>query len=94
MGRERKEKWGPRTIDIDILTYGNEQINDPDLIVPHPHMMDRAFVLVPLRDINPDFSLERISIDEALARLDTSDILPLESLETEASFRHAPTHPG
>lgn len=53
LGRKRVQKMGPRVIDIDILFYGNEIINTPDLIVPHPRMADRRFVLTPLHEIAP-----------------------------------------
>lgn len=55
LGRERAEKWGPRTIDIDLLFYGDKVLDDPDLTVPHRHLADRKFVLVPLHEIAPDF---------------------------------------
>jgi 2-amino-4-hydroxy-6-hydroxymethyldihydropteridine diphosphokinase len=55
MGRNRAEKWGPRTIDIDVLFYDSRIINEPGLCVPHPHMHERAFVLKPLSEIAPDF---------------------------------------
>ena len=53
LGRVRKgtEKWSPRSIDIDILLYGEEIINTPDLTIPHPHLHERNFVLVPLTEI-------------------------------------------
>ncbi|MBO8165509.1 MAG: 2-amino-4-hydroxy-6-hydroxymethyldihydropteridine diphosphokinase [Brevibacillus sp.] len=51
MGRVRTIRWGPRTIDIDILLYGREQIRLPNLQIPHPRMGERGFVLVPLRDV-------------------------------------------
>lgn len=54
LGRERDVKWGPRTIDLDILLYGDEKISEPDLEVPHPRMTERAFVMVPLLEIDPD----------------------------------------
>lgn len=54
LGRVRTRRWGPRTIDIDILLYDKEQIKHPDLIIPHPHMKNRAFVLIPLKEITPD----------------------------------------
>lgn len=52
-GRERRERWGPRTLDIDILTYGGETIDEPGLQVPHPRITERAFVLAPLAEIAP-----------------------------------------
>ena len=51
--RVREVRWGQRTIDIDVLFYDNEVINTPDLVVPHPRIQDRRFVLVPLADIAP-----------------------------------------
>lgn len=51
MGRERGERWGPRIIDLDVLGYGREQIDEPGLQVPHPRMHERAFVLVPLLEL-------------------------------------------
>ena len=54
MGRERKERWGPRLIDIDILYYHREVIDTPDLTIPHPRLQDRKFVLIPLSDFAPD----------------------------------------
>jgi 2-amino-4-hydroxy-6-hydroxymethyldihydropteridine diphosphokinase len=52
MGRQRNVRWGPRSIDLDILLYGDEIINLPNLKVPHPHMRERLFVLIPLEEIN------------------------------------------
>ena len=54
MGREREERWGPRVIDVDVLTFGNESIDEPDIHVPHPRMHERAFVLIPLLELDPD----------------------------------------
>lgn len=51
-GRQRDEKWGPRTLDLDILLYGEEKIQTNDLIVPHPRMWERAFVVIPLMELN------------------------------------------
>ncbi|MFD0764169.1 2-amino-4-hydroxy-6-hydroxymethyldihydropteridine diphosphokinase [Mucilaginibacter lutimaris] len=55
LGRKREEKWGSRTIDIDILFYGNEVINDTNLTVPHPELHNRRFTLEPLGIIAPNF---------------------------------------
>jgi len=54
LGRLRKEKWGSRTIDIDILFYDDEIINEPALIIPHPELQNRRFTLEPLAEIAPD----------------------------------------
>lgn len=55
LGRVRKEKWGARLIDIDMMFYGNEIIDEPNLKVPHPLMQERDFALIPLAEIAPDF---------------------------------------
>lgn len=55
LGRERKEKWGSRTIDIDILFYGDEIIHEPDLQVPHPELHKRRFTVEPLAEIAAAF---------------------------------------
>ncbi|UXR30176.1 2-amino-4-hydroxy-6-hydroxymethyldihydropteridine diphosphokinase [Staphylococcus simulans] len=52
--RVRKERWGPRTLDIDILLYGDQIIEEQDLTIPHPRMTKRAFVLIPLQEIAPN----------------------------------------
>ena len=57
MGRVRTLRWGPRVIDLDLLLYGDEQIDLPELTVPHPRLRERAFVLVPLAEIAPDLAL-------------------------------------
>jgi len=55
--RQREVRWGPRTIDIDILLYGDMVVDEDNLKIPHPEMSDRAFVLVPLLEIAPDLRL-------------------------------------
>lgn len=79
MARVRTRRWGPRNIDVDVLTYRNQTIDEPDLIVPHPRIAERAFVLVPLRDVAADLRIGGLSIDDMLSRLDVSDVQPLES---------------
>lgn len=54
LGRERREKNGPRVIDLDILLYGDKVIDEPDLKIPHPYMFERDFVMKPLLEIEPD----------------------------------------
>ncbi len=78
LGRERHERWGPRPIDIDILTYGNDRIDEPGLQIPHPCMSERAFVLVPLLDIAPDYLLAGRPVRDWAATIDRSGIEPIE----------------
>ena len=52
-GRERTIRWGPRTLDLDLLLHGDQIIDSPDLCVPHPRIQERGFVLAPLADLNP-----------------------------------------
>jgi 2-amino-4-hydroxy-6-hydroxymethyldihydropteridine diphosphokinase len=54
-GRERRERWGARTLDLDLLLYEDYILDTPSLTIPHPHMCDRAFVLLPLAEIAPDW---------------------------------------
>jgi 2-amino-4-hydroxy-6-hydroxymethyldihydropteridine diphosphokinase len=54
LGRLRRERWGPRTMDLDILLYGDEVVRESDLVIPHPLMHERVFVLKPLAEIAPD----------------------------------------
>jgi 2-amino-4-hydroxy-6-hydroxymethyldihydropteridine diphosphokinase len=53
LGRVREERWGPRTIDLDLLLYGDAVVDEPGLTVPHPHLHERAFVLEPLHELDP-----------------------------------------
>jgi len=64
--RVRERHWGPRTLDLDLLLYGDECINTPDLVVPHPGLCERNFVLIPLFEIAPDL---RLPDNRALADL-------------------------
>lgn len=54
LDRKRDKRWGPRTIDLDILLYNKEELETEKLIIPHPRMHERAFVLVPLLELDPD----------------------------------------
>jgi 2-amino-4-hydroxy-6-hydroxymethyldihydropteridine diphosphokinase len=53
-GRVRQERWGPRTLDVDVLLVGDLVVDEPDLVVPHPRMWERDFVLRPLADLAPE----------------------------------------
>ncbi|MBA2462568.1 MAG: 2-amino-4-hydroxy-6-hydroxymethyldihydropteridine diphosphokinase [Actinobacteria bacterium] len=71
LGRERRERWGPRTIDLDLLLYGRESIDEPGLTVPHPRLHERGFVLEPLVEIAPRLVVPgRGRIKDLLAGLD------------------------
>jgi 2-amino-4-hydroxy-6-hydroxymethyldihydropteridine diphosphokinase len=54
LGRVRAERWGPRTIDVDVLTFDERTVDEPDLQIPHPRMHERGFVLVPLGELDDD----------------------------------------
>jgi 2-amino-4-hydroxy-6-hydroxymethyldihydropteridine diphosphokinase len=71
LGRDQQgERWGPRRIDFDILAYGNERIDDGDLVIPHPRLHERAFALVPLAEIAPSYAALR----DALSPLDRAGV--------------------
>lgn len=55
LGRERRKRWGPRPIDLDLLFHGNRVVDEPDLVLPHPRILERPFVLVPLDELDPDY---------------------------------------
>lgn len=76
LGRDRahERRWGPRTVDIDLLAYDEVTLDDGDLILPHPRLFERAFVLVPLAEIAADRRIAGIRVGDALARLDPAGI--------------------
>lgn len=74
-GRQRVgERWGPRTLDIDILTFGNTEIDRPNLRLPHPRMASRAFVLSPLAEIAPEHPVGTQTAATLLAALPTDEV--------------------
>ncbi len=78
-GRRRSRRWGPRTLDLDLLVFGDRQIETMRLQVPHPEMAKRAFVLVPLADIARDLLLPGLGkVSTLLAALETSERNKLE----------------
>ncbi len=81
LGRKHRHKWGPREIDIDILFCGDKIIQKADLSIPHPYLQDRAFVLVPLNDIAPNFIHPVIgkSIKDLLMVVDKSGVNKINS---------------
>jgi 2-amino-4-hydroxy-6-hydroxymethyldihydropteridine diphosphokinase len=76
LGRDRakEQRWGPRPVDIDLLAYDDITLHEPDLILPHPRLFERAFVLVPLAEIAPERRIAGIQVRDALSRLDTAGI--------------------
>lgn len=77
MGRVRTRHWGPRSIDIDILICRNAVISEPDLVVPHPRIAERAFVLGPLCDIAPYLEIDGQTVEERLRKIDRVGVEPL-----------------
>lgn len=80
LGRDRahEERWGPRTVDIDILAYDDLTLDEPGLILPHPRLFERAFVLMPLTEVAGDATIAGQTPRAALARLDTAGIERLQ----------------
>ena len=77
--RDPADRWGPRELDLDLLAYGDEEIDEPGLHVPHPRLKVRAFVLVPLAEIAPTLQLPGLDrVDVMLAQVDSSGISVLE----------------
>jgi len=77
--RTRERRWGPRPVDIDLLSYADVVIDEPGLTLPHPHWAQRAFVLVPLAEIAPRLVVKGTMIGDALARLkpEAKGVVPL-----------------
>jgi 2-amino-4-hydroxy-6-hydroxymethyldihydropteridine diphosphokinase len=76
LGRDRSQelRWGPRPVDIDLIAYDAVTIEEPGLTLPHPRLFERAFVLVPLAEIAPDWVINGVRIRDALARVDRANI--------------------
>ena len=74
LGRVREERWGPRLIDMDVLLYEDVVVNDEELVLPHPEMLKRAFVLVPLLELAPDLEMpDSRRVADALQALSEED---------------------
>jgi 2-amino-4-hydroxy-6-hydroxymethyldihydropteridine diphosphokinase len=75
LGRLRKERWGPRTLDVDLIACDDEVSSDPVLTLPHPRAHERAFVLAPWVDVDPAAHLVGLgSVADLLAKVDTSGV--------------------
>ena len=75
--RVRDVRWGPRLIDIDILTYGTETLNTETVTIPHPRMLERGFVLMPLAEIAPDLAVKGRPITEWASDADMAGIVAI-----------------
>ena len=75
-GRVRRERWGPRTLDVDVIVVGDEDSEDPALTLPHPRAHKRAFVLIPWHEIDPDAVIPGVGrVAELLAHTDVSGVV-------------------
>ena len=79
--RARETRWGPRTLDLDLIAYDDVSIQKPELTLPHPRLFERAFVLVPLAEIVPDRRIAGRSVAAALAELSADGIERLSDLD-------------
>lgn len=81
-GRRRGERWGPRTLDLDVLLYGDEIIKQPRLTIPHPEMPRRGFVLRPLYDLAPALIIPGVgAVTDLLAQVSTADLEKVSDVE-------------
>src|SRR5579864_8213413 len=78
--RSREQRWGPRTLDLDLIAYDDVSIDRPELTLPHPRLFERAFVLAPLAEIAPDRVIRGRRVKNALAKLSTDGIERLPDL--------------
>ena len=78
--RANERRWGPRPLDIDILTYDDLLLDTPDLTLPHPRLFERAFVLLPLMDIVPDRVIAGRRVRDAAAEVDATGITKLSPI--------------
>ena len=82
--RVREVRWGPRTLDVDVVAVGDLRVDEPDLLVPHPRAADRAFVLVPWLDVDPAAELPgRGRVDDLLSAVDRSGVRRRDDLVLE-----------
>jgi 2-amino-4-hydroxy-6-hydroxymethyldihydropteridine diphosphokinase len=83
--RAREQRWGPRTLDIDLIAYDGVTLDTPGLTLPHPRALERGFVLMPLAEIAPDRRIAGMRIADALARADRTGIEKLPPLSHEGT---------
>ncbi len=81
LGRVREKRWGPRVIDLDVLVYKDVSQDDPELTLPHPLITERAFVLVPLNDIAPEFVIKGKTVTSWLEEVDQGSVFELDPFD-------------
>jgi 2-amino-4-hydroxy-6-hydroxymethyldihydropteridine diphosphokinase len=79
--RAKERRWGPRTLDLDLIAYDSVSMDKPELTLPHPRLFERAFVLVPLVEIAPDRMIRGRRVDDALRDLSTEGIERLPDMD-------------
>jgi len=79
--RAQETRWGPRTLDLDLIAYDDLTLGTPELTLPHPRLFERGFVLVPLAEIVPERRIAGRRVDEAVTRVSRDGIRPLPSVE-------------
>ena len=79
-GRTRDVRWGPRTLDVDVVAVDGVRSDDPELTLPHPRAHERAFVLIPLLDLDPDARIGTTAARDLLAALDTAGVRRCDDL--------------
>jgi 2-amino-4-hydroxy-6-hydroxymethyldihydropteridine diphosphokinase len=79
--RSKEQRWGPRTLDLDLIAYDDIKLDKPELTLPHPRLFERAFVLVPLAEIAPDRVIAGRRVKDALAKVSTDGITRLPDLD-------------
>ncbi len=86
LGRERSARWGDRLMDIDILFYGQQQVQQPDLVIPHPRLAERAFVLQPLTEVAAGWLHPALKLSAAALLAQCSDRLEVKVWEGEEAI--------
>ncbi len=94
LGRERRERWGPRVIDVDVLTYDQLPWKDDRLVLPHPRMHERSFVLTPLAEIAPELLVNGRSVRDLAARVGTEGVRRAAPAEEYAAAAGLPPPPA
>src|SRR5580704_3402099 len=79
--RSKEQRWGPRTLDLDLIAYDDVRLDKPELTLPHPRLFERAFVLVPLAEIAAERAIAGRRVSDALAKLSTGGIERLPDLD-------------